>query len=39
MNRIKNDNAEIKMQEKEIADMHKIVETYKRSIKEIDAEL
>jgi len=28
MNRIKNDNAEIKMQEKEIADMRKIVETY-----------
>jgi intraflagellar transport protein 74 len=28
MNRIKNDNAEIKMQDKEIADMRKMVETY-----------
>jgi len=36
MNRIKNDNAEIKMQEKEISDMRKIVETYQRSIREID---
>ena len=39
MNRIKNDNAEIKMQDKEIADMRKIVETYQRSIKDIDADL
>ncbi len=39
MNRIKNDNAEIKMQDKEIADMRKIVETYQRSIKEIEADL
>jgi hypothetical protein len=28
MNRIKNDNADLKMQDKEIADMRKIVETY-----------
>ncbi len=39
MNRIKNDNAEIKMQDKEIADMRKIVETYQRSIKEIEVDL
>ena len=39
MNRIKNDNAEIKMQEKEIMDARKIVETYQRSIKEIDTEM
>lgn len=36
MNRIKNDNAEIKQQEKEIADVRKVIETYQRNIKDID---
>lgn len=39
MNRIKNDNAEIKMQDKDIMEMRKIVENYQRSIKEIENEL
>lgn len=36
MNRIKNDNAEIKQQEKEVADVRKVIETYQRNIKDID---
>jgi intraflagellar transport protein 74 len=39
MNRIKQDNAEIKMQEKEVADARKIVETYNKSIKDIENDL
>lgn len=39
MNRIKNDNAEIKQQEKEIAEVKRTIETYQRNIKDIDADL
>lgn len=39
MNRIKQDNAEIKGQEKEIAEMRKLVDTYNKNIKEISNEL
>ena len=39
MNRIKQDNAEIKMQEKELADSRKIVETYTKSIRDIENDL
>jgi intraflagellar transport protein 74 len=39
MNRIKQDNAEIKMQEKEISDSRKIVETYTKSIRDIENDL
>ena len=39
MNRIKQDNAEIKQQEKELTDMRKIIDTYQRNIKEIDTDL
>lgn len=35
MNRIKEDNAQIKQQEKEVADMRKMIETYQKNIKEI----
>ena len=39
MNRIKQDNAEIKMQEKELADSRKICETYTKSIRDIENDL
>jgi len=39
MNRIKQDNAEIKGQEKEVAEMRKLVDTYKKNITEIGNEL
>ena len=39
MHMIKNVNADIKMQQKEIKDARKIVETYQRSIKEIYTEI
>jgi len=39
MNRIKQDNAEIKQQDKELADIRKIIETYQRNIKDIDNDL
>jgi intraflagellar transport protein 74 len=39
MNRIKNDNAEIKQQEKEMAEVKRTIETYQRNIKDIDADL
>lgn len=36
LNRIKQDNAEIKQAEKDIGDIRKIIETYQRNIKEIE---
>ena len=39
MNRIKQDNIEIKSQEKEISDLRKMIEQYQRNIKEIDSDL
>jgi intraflagellar transport protein 74 len=36
LNRIKQDNAEIKQAEKDIADIRRIIETYQRNIKEIE---
>jgi intraflagellar transport protein 74 len=36
LNRIKQDNAEIKQAEKDINDIRKIIETYQRNIKEIE---
>ena len=39
MHRIKNVNADIKMQQKEIKDARKIVETYQRSIKDTHTEM
>ena len=39
LNRIKQDNAEIKQVEKDVADMRKIIETYQRNIKEIESDL
>ena len=39
MNRIKQDNAEIKQQEKEISDLRKMIEAHQRNIKEIDGDL
>lgn len=39
MNRIKEDNAQIKQQEKEVADMRKMIETYQKNIKEITNEI
>jgi intraflagellar transport protein 74 len=39
MNRIKQDNAEIKQQEKDIAEIKKIIETYQRQIREISNEI
>lgn len=35
MNRIKQDNAEIKQQEKEVLEMRKTIETYQKHVKEI----
>ena len=39
MNRIKQDNAEIKQQDKEIAEVRKMIDNYNRNIKEIENEL
>ena len=39
MNRIKQDNAEIKQQDKEVNDLRKMIDNYNRNIKEIDNEL
>ena len=39
MNRIKEDNAEIKQMDKELADARKMVDQYNRQIKEIDTDL
>jgi intraflagellar transport protein 74 len=39
LNRIKQDNAEIKQQEKDVADVRKMIETYQRNIKEIEQDL
>jgi intraflagellar transport protein 74 len=36
LNRIKQDNAEIKQCEKDVADIRRIIETYQRNIKEIE---
>lgn len=36
LNRIKQDNAEIKQLEKDVGDVRKIIETYQRNIKEIE---
>ena len=39
MNRIKEENAEIKQQDKEIADVRKMIDQYNRNIKEIDTDM
>ena len=39
MNRIKQDNGEIKQQDKEISDLRKMIDTYNRNIKEIESDL
>ena len=39
MNRIKQDNAEIKQQDKEIGDLRKMIDQYNRNIKDIESEL
>ena len=39
MNRIKQDNAEIKQQDKEISDLRKMIDTYTRNIKEIESDM
>ena len=39
MNRIKQDNAEIKQQDKELTEVRRMVDTYKRSLQEIDKDL
>jgi intraflagellar transport protein 74 len=39
LKRIKQDNAEIKQLEKDVADTRKILETYQRNIKEIEQDL
>jgi len=39
MNRIKQDNAEIKQQEKELTETRKVIDTYQRNIKEIEGDL
>lgn len=39
LNRIKQDNAEIKQAEKDINDVRRIIETYQRNIKEIEQDL
>ena len=36
LQRIKQDNAEIKQAEKDVADIRRIIETYQRNIKEIE---
>lgn len=39
LNRIKQDNAEIKQLEKDVGDVRKIIDTYQRNIKEIEQDL
>jgi hypothetical protein len=39
MNRIKQDNGEIKQQEKDISDLRKMIDNYNRNIRDIDNEL
>ena len=39
MNRIKEENAEIKQKDKEVADIRKTIDHYNRNIKEIDGDL
>jgi len=39
LNRMKQDNAEVKQYERDILDMKKIIETYQRNIKEIEQDL
>jgi len=39
LNRIKQDNAEIKQYEKDVGDVRKIIDTYQRNIKEIEGDL
>ena len=39
MNRIKQDNAEIKQSDKDCGDIRKIIDTYQRNIKEIEQDL
>ena len=39
MNRIKQDNAEIKQQDKEIGDLRKMIDSYNRNIKDIENEM
>jgi len=39
LNRIKQDNAEIKQLEKDVGDTRKILETYQRNLKEIEQDL
>ena len=39
MNRIKQDNAEIKQLEKETGDLRKMIDNYNRNIKDIENEL
>ena len=39
MNRIKQDNADIKQQDKEISDLRKMIDSYAKNIKEIESDL
>jgi intraflagellar transport protein 74 len=39
LNRIKQDNAEIKQLEKDVGDVRRMIETYQRNIKEIEQDL
>ena len=39
LNRIKQDNAEIKQLEKDVSDVRRMIETYQRNIKEIEQDL
>lgn len=39
LNRIKQDNAEIKQSEKDVNDIRKIIETYQKNVKEIEQDL
>lgn len=39
LNRIKQDNAEIKQSEKDVTDIRRIIETYQRNIREIEQDL
>ena len=39
LNRIKQDNAEIKQSDREIGDMRKMIETYQRNLNEIEQDL
>jgi len=39
LNRIKEDNAEVKQCDKEIADLKKLIENYQRNVKDIETDL